>query len=263
MLPTWDYATDLRLERTVELDVGAIRDATDLPASAPLALGALWASDTHLRGAGSIAQLEGGPNVSVTLEFPLEGWNLGEVLTLDTDLFLLEDLDDIGGPTAFRAGSRLWSQRSKVRLQGGAARFPLALVDPVLFGFSEHTPWFLEIRPELDTPTLGGLHLLINENNALVRAAVESPSAVPESDPIMSMLAYDIGRILVEFALEHDEIGAEHHDEGTIGYSLRSLLARTFPGESPKEVRNRRISDPAGFAADVAGALRLLSRNSS
>jgi hypothetical protein len=260
MLSTWDYATDLRLERTVEVDLGLVREEAGLPESVPLAMGALWASDNHLRGAGSIARLEAAePTTNVTLEFVLEGWDLGETLTLDTELFLPDDLEERDGPSAFRAGSRLWSQRKKVRLQGNAPRFPLALVDPVLFGFGEQTPWFLEIRPELDTPTLGGLHLLINENNPVVRAAVESPDGKPEDDPIMSMLSYDVGRTLLEFALEQDDAPAGGYDKETVGHSMEALLARVFPGQSRAQVRDRRRSDPAGFAADVAAALGLLS----
>lgn len=261
MLATWDYATDLQLERTVDVDLGLVREEAGLPESVPLALGALWASDNHLRGAGSIRKLEADePTSRVTLELVLEGWDLGETLTLDTELFLLDDLEvPDGPPAAFRAGSRLWSQRKKVRLQGTAPRFPLALVDPLLFGFGEQTPWFLDIRPELDTPALGGLHLLINESNPVVRAAVESPDGKPETDPIMSMLSYDVGRTLLEFALEQDDASGEGYDEETVGHSMRALLARVFPGESLAQVRARRRSDPAGFAADVAAALGLLS----
>ncbi|MFN2595144.1 MAG: hypothetical protein ABR579_09690 [Actinomycetota bacterium] len=225
----------------------------------PLALGVLWASDNHLRGAGSIARLEAGePTTSITLEFVLEGWDLGETLTLDTELFLPDDLGESGAPSAFRAGSRLWSQRKKVRLQGNAPRFPLALVDPVRFGFGEQTPWFLEIRPELDTPTLGGLHMLINENNPVVRAAVESSQGRPESDPIMSMLFYDAGRTLLEFALEQDD-GSQGYEEETVGHAMEALITRVFPGRSPAQIRDRRKSDPAGFAAEVATALGLLA----
>lgn len=260
MLATWDYATDLALERTVEVDLGLVRGAAGLSESTPLALGVVWASDNHLRGTGSIARLEAPePATSVTLEFVLEGWDLGETLVLDTQLFLPDDLEQQDGPIPFRAGSRLWSERQKVRLQGNAPRFPLALVDPTLFGFGEHTPWFLEIRPEPDTPTLGGLHLLINENNPVVRAAVESLDGKPESDPIMSMVAYDVGRTLIEFALEQGNPPAGGYDDETVGHSLQALLGRVFPGDSPAQIRDRRSADPAGFAADLADAFGLLS----
>jgi hypothetical protein len=260
MLATWDYATDLALERIIELDLASVRGGAGLKKDDPLALGVLWSSDNHLRGAGSVIRLEGDePVTSVTLNFVLEGWDLGETLSLDTALYLPDDLGVTAARTAFRPGSRLWTQRKKVRLQGSAPRFPLALVDPVRFGFDDHTPWFLEIRGELDTPVLGGLHLLINENNPVVRTAVESPTRTPEADPIMSMLGYDVGRTLLEYALEQDDLGAGPYDEETLGHVLQALLERVFPGELPSQVRNRRKVDPAGFAADVAASLGLLS----
>lgn len=258
-LPDWDYATDLRLRRDLEIDVAEVRLRAGLDNEIQLAVGVLWTSDQHLRGRSAVTPVEGESSVAVSLDFDLVGWQLGAVLTLETRLYLMNEGPENPGPVAHRPGSELWADQQRVALQGSSARFPVALVDPSRFGLDVRAPWFLKIRPEIATPALGAVQLLVNEKNELARNAVESPTGSETSAAVTSTMRYDIGRALVEFALGHDELwdGTEF-EEDSLAVSLQLLLKRLFPNESPSVVRGRRETDPAGYAADLAGALGLL-----
>ncbi len=178
---------------------------------------------------------------------------------LETCLILLEDLavDDAWAP--YRAGSELWSNSAAVQLQGRGAMFPMTIVNFTDHGYPE-APWVLD-HPRLDEAALGSMTLLLNESNKSVCEAAEraaSPQAVDEA--VLSSMYYDVGRMMVERALEEDEVidGAEFEPE-TYGHVLAGLVAVLFPNEKPPQVKRRSQSDPALFAAEIAARLQLMA----
>lgn len=257
----WDYGMDLHLTRDVEVDVSAIRESSRVSEEVPLSLDVVWRADAHLRGRGAGVSLTAdGEEPTRRIEFTLNGPDLGSVLSLETCVRLSADDTAAAGPVARRAGSVLWSETYRARLKGDAARFPMALVDPVAHGHDPRIPWFLDIRPELDAPAVGAINLLVNRHHHRVARAIETADRPdPEAAAILSSMYHDLGRTLMDFALGAQDLwGGQDFEEDTFGRTLSSLVRRVFPKDTEAAIREMREVDPAGFAADCAVAFGLM-----
>lgn len=254
----WDASTDLHLTRTIEVDVPRLRDETRL-AEAPLAIGVVWWSDRHLRGRAAIERLDATQSGRAEPAFTLAGRDMGERLTLETRVILAGPGPADEPTTARHPGSVLWSHRHRVRLQGEDARFPMQIAAPTAFGFDPNAPWCVQIRAELESPTLGALHLLLNAENGAVCEAAAAPDSGPIAQAVMSTMRYDVGRILVDFALERDELWTREWPEDSLGASLTQLVHGLFPNQSREILLNSRRADPSGWAAQLAGKFALLA----
>ncbi len=259
-LTGWDYQTILRLSREAQVDVAEIRTATRLDGDVELRLGVLWSvAETGLRGRAADFTLSAGGEQSIVIDCELPGRNLGGTLLLETRVFVARSPENPARYSASRAGSVLWSDRTRCRLQGDAPLFPVAIVDFAAFGFDTRAPWSLQIRPDLDAPAMGAIHLLVNsKNQAVVDALAKAGDPLPEHEAILSTLYYDAGRTLVEFALSREEIADETFDEDSLGVVLQGLLMSLFSPADAKSLRQLKDTDPTRWSADLAAGLGLM-----
>ena len=101
-----------------------------------------------------------------------------------------------------RAGSVVWTDRKRCRLQGDAPMFPIEIADFRALGLDTRAPWHLEVRDDLDSPAMGAIHLLVNRDIETVVAAVAHAGNPDEAEAkVLSAMYADVGRTLVEFAL--------------------------------------------------------------
>jgi hypothetical protein len=144
-----------------------------------------------------------------------------------------------------------------VRLYGDSSRFPLIVGDFHEFGFDDSAPWFIEVGSELDFPAMGSIVLYLNERFSHVTEAVRDHGADRDDlKVIRSALHADVGRVLVESALSHDDIGDEWPEE-SLGDVLSTLLQSRF-SEGIDDLRHLRSQDPATWAALLESRFGLL-----
>lgn len=259
-LPDWDYQMDLRLRRTVRVDLGRARSQSGLPNDASLMLSAVWtATGSNLSGPAQQVRLTESGTRTVELDFRLRGADLGGLLLLDTALVLAERRSDARLSSPRRAGSVLWSDREALRLQGDAPQFPMAVIDFARTSFPEGAAWHLQISGGLESATMGSLLLLVNEQNTITATAFENAGKPRPIDRVVLSAVYaDAARIMVEHALGNDEF-AEDADfpEGSLGATLLSLFDQLFPEQSITDIRLRQRQSPALFASDLQAAVKM------
>jgi hypothetical protein len=259
-LPDWDYQMDLRLRRTVRVDLGRARSQSGLPNDASLMLSAVWtATGSNLSGPAQQVRLTGSGTSTIGLDFRLRGADLGGLLLLDTALVLAERRSDARPSSPRRAGSVLWSDREALRLQGDAPQFPMAVIDFARTSFPEGAAWHLQISGGLESATMGSLLLLVNEQNTITATAFENAGKPRPIDRVVLSAVYaDAARIMVEHALGNDEF-AEDADfpEGSLGATLLSLFDQLFPEQSITDIRLRQRQSPALFASDLQAAVKM------
>jgi hypothetical protein len=256
LLPTWDYGMDLSLRRAVVIDVDRLRNETSV-GDAELSLAVYWSAG-RLRGAGSIDTLPPTGVVEVELSADLRGWELGGILGLHTVICITREQAAPQGPVAWRLGSTLWSDDKTTKLQGDVPRFPVAVVDLLAQGYPAGAPWILDLQSDLEEPTMGALHLLVNEDDAKVVHAVAAAGTDDEvAKTLLASMHYDAGRTLVDLAVGHEELNedAEFPAE-SLGRTLVTLLHRVFPGIPVSAVRDLRNTDPARYSGQIVAALR-------
>lgn len=257
-IPEWDYATELVLQRPVEVNDAVVRETCELPESVPLVLGVTWhASGTNRRGAFPPAEIREGRAMLVAR---LAGEELGGQLHLRTSLILPDCVARISPIAAHRAGSMLWSDMVSVHLEGSSSMFPLELIDFAATGLApSEAGWYLDWNPADPTSaTLGSMRLYLNSAHDAVRRAGSHPEADGETGAITSALRFDVLRQLIEGALESDEfLDGVEYPAGTVGASMRTALRLAFGGQPLETVRVLRRTARSEFEVRVQAAAHL------
>lgn len=263
-LEHWDPFTDIDLVRIVSVNVDAVRAACQLSGDSALAVSASWVSTRTRLGAEGppveIGTLDGRVRLPVSVSVP--GVNAGGRLDIRTRLILRTHGTEPSPISPKRLGAVLWTQETRIELEGAAARFP---VSPADFRAIPRLPdtgaWALEWDPEaLEAPVLGTVRLLVNVAEQSLVEALRSGSADARATMVRSFLTYDVARSLVHGALQNERFvdAPETFDEGSVGRMLFELLASCWPGMPVKALASRRLDDPARLDAELQSYLRVV-----
>jgi hypothetical protein len=258
--PDWDYQTDIRLRRSVRVDLDRARAGSSLTLETPLTLAAVWtATGSNLRGPAQRVPIEGAGMVTVEFDVLLHGMELGGVLILDTALVLAEGRTGGSFAAPRRAGSVLWSDRRSLRLQGDATQFPMAVIDFSKTSFPDRAAWHLQIGEKLDAATMGSMILLINERNEVAATAFKNAARPrPVDKVVLSAVHADAARIMIEHALRRQEFNDDaFFEEDTLGGTLMRLFNTLFPGSSISDLRLRQAQSPSLFASELQAAVKI------
>lgn len=257
-LPHWDYQTSLDLERQVEIDLDAIWQTVRLREDARVGLSVVWASSgSGLREpAGSVPLgISGTSTVLVRTQLP--GDRLGGTITLRTLLTVLDPGSAGDSLAPRRAGSILWSDEVRIRLQGDAPQFPIAVVDFAKTSFPDNATWHLDLGTQLEAASMGTLLLYISESKkAVVQAFKNAASPRPSDRLILSAVYADIARVMIETGLNHPDLTDDTtYEEDTLGRTLQNLIWSMFPGRTIADLRQLREHSPNQLATQIQAAV--------
>ena len=257
-LDGWDYNTKLKLSRDIRVDVAALRAAAALDDALPLRLSvtsfstATWARNCVYRH--TITEM----TEELTIAIELEGGELGGNLQLTTAVVLAAPGGTAEPFVAHIPSSILWSDRREIRLQGDAPLFPISVIDFERAAYPPGAGWHLDIGSDLDVPVHAALRLYLNSaDSAVVTAFANAAAPRPEDQAIVRAVYADVARIMVEHALNQEELrtDADWADE-SLGFALHNLLRRFFPeGDDLSAARERRIEHPPDFSTELLGAI--------
>lgn len=256
-LDHWDPFTDLQLVRALTVDTDAIRAACQLGPDSALAAVATWRSDrTRLAGHSDTVEfgaLDG--TLRVPLELRVPGASTGGRLDLQVSVVLRTPGSSPSSISPRRNGAILWNDRTRLALEGAAARFPVTATDfSADPGLPDGGSWKLEwSSDDLDTPVLGAVRLLVNTANQELLETIRSGSADARSKVVRSFVTFDVARAFVHGALRNEEFvgDPESFDEGTVGRMLVELLTACWPGVPIPTLRLRALDDPARLEAQL------------
>ena len=232
---------------------------------ASFALAPSWySSRTRLGAEGTVVELGIlGGLVRAPLSLSVPGAAAGGRLDLHTRLVLRHAGADPGPISPRREGATLWSEQTRVALEGGSSRFPVTAVDfTPIQRLPDEGSWALEWdTEELEGPVLGGLRLLVNSSEETLLSALRSGSADAAANVIRRFITFDVARALVHGALANDRFVAdpESFDEGSIGRMLFDLLAMTWPGMPVKALVARHREDPSRLDAELQAHVGVLA----
>ena len=254
----WDYFTDLKVVRTVHVDLPGMLADCGLDAGSSVSAAITWQSSwTGLRGSSVPVPLEDGENI---LDLKLEGENLGGRLTLDTRLTLSHAVEPL--PRApRRVGSTLWSDVTSVALEGTGARFPIVPVSFEEAGLAGGRPgaWYLSIdSTDLAASSNGSLRLYLNSSHPVVKEMLSNPSS-PGAQALENFIHYDVARQLVVQALLHQDLDdGDVYDPDSLGEMFLALLRTLFPDRDMRSLRGEFETFPGELEAELQGRMRLL-----
>jgi hypothetical protein len=251
----WDYARDIRVERSVLID-------HDIDSSVLALDPADTAFDLIIRlgtGPGSmprrIMTLQHGPirpGIPVLIDQMIAGAGLSQRLFLESTIVLREAGLASSRLSPRLPGSILWRDVIDVALEGQAPRFPMEVVSFAerFPGRAEKTaPWFLHWLPgQLHRDFGGAVRLFLNHDR---RDFIERFVA---ADPLILQVALAdvITQILGQVIRQEDlgEILAEAEPTSVAGH-VATWLDLAFPGLDIAGVRTLHEASPGRFHAAI------------
>ncbi|GIE82798.1 hypothetical protein Aph02nite_87480 [Actinoplanes philippinensis] len=272
-LPSWDYGSVVRLQRSIEVDMLALLGECGLTAGARLGINVRYWPGTSLLRQTVLHVVLGVPEAtsgrsSNVLDIEIPGADLAAVLTVETTLVLLEDPS--GNDEAFvarRAGSILWRDEASVRLEGTAGLLPVAPVSFKEQGLPTDAAWYVSVdSSEWTSAAMGNLLVLLNDDNPAVRKAITAPDQ-PDSAVLLDALTVDVVCDLVGRALLDEEFpviapAGEKLSEPSMAALVRSFIVSflSLPTEGLETAFNRLRDewqrDPSRLRARAQSSLR-------
>lgn len=261
----WDAFTDLSFSRTVRVDLDATRSACGLAADSAFALGAsAYSNRTRLTITSAPVELGTlAGRVEAPLTLVVHGAEAGGRIDVRTRLVLRAP--GTGGTVIAprRAGSILWTDESRIALEGSSARFPVSAIDfSATTRWPDGATWALDWNSrELEAPVLGGMRLLVNSASDALLDALRSGSHDARAVILRNFVTFDVARALVHGGLAREEFVAapEAFDEGSVGRLLFELITATWPGAPVPALAARSRDDPARLDAELQAHLGTLT----
>jgi hypothetical protein len=263
VLRGWDFATSLKFDSAVTLDLNAVLQQCGLTSGARVALVALWSSSsTGLRRLAASEEVT--TSDDLVLHFEIEPGVAGGRLTIERRIVLLRAGEATSDLAPRVPGATLWREpRGMVQtiiLEGDATRFPTEAVDfsRSVVGAPEAIWWLWADLADLTANPLGAVRLYLNENNAIVRRLLGGTDD-EMTRSLKEVLEWDVARALMDRALEEPEFAAGWgtFGAGSVGETLQTLMQKLFPGHDCDSLRALRAADAGVFDARLQASFRL------
>lgn len=256
-LPDWDYASEVRVRRSVKINVASIADrlgiaASELRLKIVVTVGTGGAREDRLRRIFWASDVTFS-QTEFDIELLLDGLEIAQRFTLRTDIVLAGPASAGNILAPKRVGLKLWDDELKVRIEPEEARFPIeALRFSDIFPDSRNALWMLEWTPAaLDEDFEGSFRLFVNDDFP------DFISRVSHGDVTTLRLLMDGVRLqIVRGALANDEFSTTGIDPEavTVAAAVTRWLLLAFPAEDIAAVRQLATFAPGRFEAAISGA---------
>ncbi|MCK9538036.1 hypothetical protein [Dokdonella sp.] len=255
-LADWDNASDIHLRRT--LHVNAELAASDL--GIPVDQLALAASVRIGTGQGRLSRLVlsrvrrelHADSPSWEFEHVTEGRSLSIFLDLRTELLLVRSPATFSPLSPRHPGDRLWSENTRIRLEGEEPRFPIESVNLAQMlgdGMAGAAPWYLHWSPrDWGRDFHGAVRLYLNERSSDILERIEG-----EDPATIQILLSDVMSQVCERFLADPEAESmmELAEPGSLGAQAAIWLRKAWPGKDADFIRSVLESRPGSFRATM------------
>ena len=252
-VPSWQYTTDLLVERMITCDPQQLKVQSGLASVDELRAILTWAStSTGLQGASKAVSLQaGGNSLSVGIPGVEAGGTLRLRLVVAAGLAACGQREKLA---AYRSGAILHSDEWIVHLEGEASRFPTEALSFSATGLGDSSvAWRLTVATtDLDASALSAVRLVLNTDNEVHQRLIDRPDS-DEAEVTRRFMSYDIARQLVVAALAQDELMPIDYESSSIGHVLRSRLRGYFgdEGDAIEPLRARWLAEPSEIDAEL------------
>lgn len=255
-LPNWDSASDIRLRRAMRLnpemaasDLGMPVD--QLAVAASVRIGTGQGRLPRLILSRTRRELCAG-NPSWQFEQTIEGRHLSILLDLQTEILLVRPPAVSYPLSPINPGDRLWSENTRIRLEGEEPRFPIETVDLAQMfgeGIASAAPWHLHWSPrDWGRDFHGVVRLYLNEQAGEILQRIEG-----EDHATIQFLLGDImSQICERFLADPDAATMmDAAEPGSLGAQAASWLRKAWPGKDASFIRSVVESRPGLFRSTL------------
>jgi hypothetical protein len=262
-LPDWDPARDLRIRRLLTTDLDRAAELLSMPIDDG-ALELVVRVGTGIgnmprRILGTFRQPLSRKEPAVVVDELVSGRTLSQRLLLET-LVLLRRPGSAAPLSPNRSGSKLWSDRLDLRLEGEEPRFPMeaiSFLDRFAGRPEAHAPWLLHWTPgNLHRDFGGSVRLYLNSDRADVTERLLAGDRATAQVVLADVMTQIISTSLRQGDFER--VVAEA-DPCSIAGRAAFWIGLAFPGQDIAAIRSMLDLRPSTFhagvlaAADIAG----------
>lgn len=250
----WDYATELQLSRSIELDVEEAAKCLKIPVDA-LQLGLIVETGT---GPGRF------PRKTLSTEFHEitadsrkidltinpQSASLSSFLFLTTTLVIKSEPYEFEKLSPKLVNSKLWSDRFVTRLDGEEPRFPIEVASfERLFGKTPEAraPWYVSWNPgDWSRDFHGAVRLYLNDDLPEFMERIQSGDGF-----LLQSISVDVvGQILERLVTEADvEDIVANAPVGSLAAQAASWIKLAWPDSSLGSLKHKLESQPGRFRA--------------
>jgi hypothetical protein len=259
-IPSWDYLKPLKLQREVLVHTERLRTACGLNSGNEIRLVVtIHSPQSRYRAVHYQSGPLGGERSAESVRCVIDSANLAGDLIIDTEVVLMSGAEARKPFLAHLPGSRLFSERVVVGLEGSSSRMPTETAkfsDQIAWLGAPRAPWYVSCAAaNLHAPVMSALRLYIN---------AEEPSfaeAARRADPlVVTLLGADVTRRIILAALGDEQFVRETHDyeEGTLGEVAGRLLGMCFVGRDPAAVKAMAEREGAKFDAMIQSVMNVV-----
>lgn len=252
-LADWDYATPLRVRRSIsinrEIAASELQLADDLALGASLRIGTGPGRLPRAVIHQSLAEIPCSGS-EVELDVTLPGEVLSSVLHLRLDVVLVGSGGEGGELSPRRRGDRLWQDERRIRLEGEEPRFPIEVANfRSLLGdtAAAESPWYVHWSPrDWSRDFHGSMRLYLNSNHEDLISRIE----LEDPETLRFLMADVMGQVCESLAREAEaESILENCDQGSLGSQAALWLQLAFPGQDLAAARSVLENRPGVFRA--------------
>lgn len=255
-LPHWDSASDIRIRRTMRLNLELAASDLGIPVdrlalSASVRIGTGQGRLPRLILSRTRRDLRSG-DTSWEFEQIIEGHRLSMILDLQTEILLADVPAEFSALSPVHPGNRLWSENARVRLEGEEPRFPIETADLAQMlggGIAGAAPWHLHWSPGDWTRDFhGAVRLYLNEKSGEVLQRIED-----EDPATIQFLLADVMSQICERLLADPEAGTmmDAAEPGSLGAQAATWLRKAWPGKDASFIRSVLESRPGVFRSTM------------
>ncbi len=255
-LPHWDSASDIRIRRTMRLNLELAASDLGIPVdrlalSASVRIGTGQGRLPRLILARTRRDLRSG-DTSWEFEQIIEGHRPSMILDLQTEILLADVPAEFSALSPVHPGNRLWSENVRVRLEGEEPRFPIETADLAQMlggGIAGAAPWHLHWSPGDWTRDFhGAVRLYLNEKSGEVLQRIED-----EDPATIQFLLADVMSQICERLLADPEAGTmmDTAEPGSLGAQAATWLRKAWPGKDASFIRSVLESRPGVFRSTM------------
>ena len=255
-LPHWDSASDIRIRRTLRLNLELAASDLGIPvnhlaAAASVRIGTGQGRLPRQVLSRTRRELRSG-DTSWEFEQTIEGRGLSMVLDLQTEFLLANASAEAAALSPVHPSDRLWSDNVRVRLEGEEPRFPIETADLVQMlggGIAGAAPWHLHWSPGDWTRDFhGAVRLYLNAKSSETLQRIEGEDPVTIQFLLGDVMSQVCERFLVDPEAETMMDAAE---PGSLGAQATTWLRKAWPGKDASFIRSVLESRPGVFRSTM------------
>lgn len=260
LLQDWDYARDLTLRASVQVNFEAAASALEVDADSLVITAALHVGtgQGNLPRRTSIVAIDriNKSQARVVLEADLDGSQLSSRITGHVHLSLGPGVHGYSALSPSIPGSRLWSADFDILIEdGGSSRFPVSSLSfQAAFPDSKHpfSPWYLDWRPgDLHSDFSSSVALYVNEDDKEFHERFHTGDRLTVQS-VLGGVAFELCSVALS---SEDGFDMDTFEEGSVGAVISHWLIQAFGQTLARSAKGELERDPGAFFASMLSAM--------